>query len=253
MQLSLDPAQLTAFLIGMARAFGFVFVAQPFAVVAIPRSVRTALAIAIGIAGGGRILHTITVPSDSLALVMMLGSNLVLGILIGYLVNVFMSIGNAAGSSVGLFGGFSPPPSLDPLSLNQSPVTGTFYGMLWLTLFFVSGADTLVVGGLLSSFGPATVFAHPEIGFVIVVKSVSVLMGASLQIAAPILAVLFLTQVIIGILVKVAPQVNAFQFSFPLQLILSFGLMTLSLVLLPNFLQGAVHYILAGEQDILRI
>ncbi|MGC8480877.1 MAG: flagellar biosynthetic protein FliR, partial [Acidimicrobiales bacterium] len=137
--------------------------------------------------------------------------------------------------------------------LNQSPVTGTFYGMLWLTLFFVSGADTLVVGGLLSSFGPATVFAHPEIGFVIVVKSVSVLMGASLQIAAPILAVLFLTQVIIGILVKVAPQVNAFQFSFPLQLILSFGLMTLSLVLLPNFLQGAVHYILAGEQDILRI
>ncbi|MGC8480308.1 MAG: flagellar biosynthetic protein FliR, partial [Acidimicrobiales bacterium] len=121
MQLSLDPAQLTAFLIGMARAFGFVFVAQPFAVVAIPRSVRTALAIAIGIAGGGRVLHTITVPSDTLTLVMMLGSNLVLGILIGYLVNVFMSIGNAAGSSVGLFGGFSPPPSLDPLSLNQSP------------------------------------------------------------------------------------------------------------------------------------
>ena len=253
MSLSLDPAQLTAFLIAMARCFGFVFVAQPFSSPVIPRSVRTALAVALGLAGGARIVHTVSVPTSSTALVMAMLTQLVAGVLIGYLVNTFMSIGNAAGSSVGLFGGFSPPPSLDPLSLNQSPVTGTLYGMLWLTMFFVSGADTLVVGGMLSTFGPSTIFSHPEIGFVIVVKSVSVLMGAALQIAAPILAVLFITQIIVGILVKVAPQINPFTFSFPLQLLLTFGLMTLSLVLLPTFLQGAVHYILVGEQDILRV
>lgn len=251
MNISVDPQLLTAFLIASARCFGFVFLAQPFALASVPRIARVALGVAFGMAGGARIVHSVAVPTSSTQLVMMMVTQGVAGLLIGYLVNVFLNIGMAAGSSVGLFGGFSPPPALDPLSLNQSSVTGQFYGLMWMTMFFVSGADTLVVGGLLSSFATPTIFSNPELGLVIVVKSVSILMGAALQIAAPILAVLFLTQVIAGVMVKVAPQLNAFTFSFPLQILLSLGLITLSLVLFPSFLGQAVYYMVAAERDLL--
>ncbi len=251
MNLTVEPAVLTAFLLAMARSFGFVYFAQPFALPSIPRIVRVALGVAFGIAGGARMVHQVAVPSSTGSLVVGILLQGVEGALIGYLVNVFMNIGSSAGSSVGLFGGFSPPPSLDPLSLNQSPSTGQLYGLLWMTLFFVSGGATLVVGGLLNTFRVSTIFSTPELGFVIVVKSVSVLMGAAIQIAAPILAVLFLTQVIVGVLTKVAPQLNPFMFSFPLQILLSLALISLSLVLLPSFLGNAVQYMISAEHDLI--
>lgn len=189
MQISLQPALLTGFLLVMARTFGFVFVAQPFALAVIPRAVKVALAVALAVAGAPHIAKVETLPSTTFTLLAQMLAQLVVGWIVGYVTNVFINLGSSAGSAVGLFGGFSPPPSLDPLSLNQSPVTGQLYGLLWMTMFFMSGADTVVVQGLLALDG-TKVLANPEIGMVVIVESVSVLMGASIQIAAPILSVL---------------------------------------------------------------
>jgi len=251
-QISLQPALLTGFLLVMARTFGFVFVAQPFALAVIPRAVKVALAVALAVAGAPHIAKVETLPSTTFTLLAQMLAQLVVGWIVGYVTNVFINLGSSAGSAVGLFGGFSPPPSLDPLSLNQSPVTGQLYGLLWMTMFFMSGADTVVVQGLLTLDG-TKVLANPEIGMVVIVESVSVLMGASIQIAAPILSVLFLSQVIVGILVKVSPQLNAYTFAFPLQILLSLGLMMLSLALLPEFLASALHYVISAEGDLLGV
>ncbi len=250
MEISLQPALLTGFLLVMARTFGFVFVAQPFALAAIPRAVRVSFAMALAIAGASHMARVETLPTTTFGLMGAMLAQLVVGWIVGYVTNVFINLGSSAGSAVGLFGGFSPPPSLDPLSLNQSPVTGQLYGLLWMTMFFISGADTVVVQGLLTLDG-TKVLGSPELGMVVIVKSVSVVMGASIQIAAPILSVLFLSQVIVGILVKVSPQLNAYTFVFPLQILLSLGLMMLSLALLPEFLASALQYILAAESDLL--
>lgn len=250
MNISVDPAVLTAFLLAMMRSIGFVFSAQPFSLGVVPRTVRVGFAVAIALPAAHQVSVTTTVPTDTLGLVVALATQLVVGYLIGYIVSIFISLGGAAGSAVGLFGGFSPQPALDPLSLNQDPPTGQFYNFLWISLFFVSGADTLVIGGLLSTFNNA-VLVHPQIGLLVVVKSVSILMGASIQIASPILSVMFLTQVIVGVLSKVSPQLNAFLFAMPLQILLSLALMGLSFLMMPSFLDGAVHYMVQAEKDLL--
>ncbi len=238
---------LTA-LVVLAKTTAFVFVAAPFALPVIPRSVKVALALALALAGAKAVGSL--GPLSSSALVGEIFMQLMTGAVVGFVVNVFFNIGISAGSEVGLFGGFSAPPSIDPLSYNQVPPTGQLFGMIWATLFFTSGADLLTLHGLLQ-FDTTAVMSHPELGMVVVLKSISTLMGAALQIAAPILAILFLTQVLVGVLTKVAPTLNPFSFAFPVQIVLSLALMSVSVLMLPNILAGAVHYILAAEHDLM--
>jgi flagellar biosynthetic protein FliR len=52
------------------------------------------------------------------------------------------------------------------------------------------------------------------------------------QIAAPALAALFLTQVALGLLARVAPQMNVFMLSFPLNIAIGISLITASMYIL---------------------
>lgn len=53
-----------------------------------------------------------------------------------------------------------------------------------------------------------------------------------LQIASPIVAALFITQVALGLLARVAPQMNVFMLSFPLNIMIGLTLLAASLVML---------------------
>ncbi len=91
---------------------------------------------------------------------------------------------------------------------------------------------------------------NPNLGLDVVVKGVTIFFGAAFQIAVPVLAVMFLSQIVLGILVKVAPQLNAMMFAFPLQILLSLVLIFLSLALLPAILSEGLRYAFIAERDL---
>ncbi|NNN14263.1 MAG: flagellar biosynthetic protein FliR [Acidimicrobiaceae bacterium] len=247
--MSLQLTSLVAFLLALARAGGFVFLAMPFSSKMIPRVVQVGVAVALAF-GTLHVAMSYPVPIDSsIAFVGQILVQALSGAILGFVVTVFVDIGMAAGSLLGLFGGFSPPPSMDPLSLNQAPALGTFYDLLAITLLFASGGDRLVVAGLIRSMG-TEMLSQPSLGLQVIVKSVSIFFGAAFQIAAPVLAVMFLSQVVLGIVVKVAPQLNAMQFMFPLQILLSLTLVLLTLTLVPGILTAGLHYAFIAERDL---
>ncbi|MHB8189199.1 MAG: flagellar biosynthetic protein FliR [Ferrimicrobium sp.] len=251
MGFSVDPVWLLAYMLAFGRAMGFVLVAFPFALPSVPLTARVAIAVAFGIGTETLIAHNVAIPSTGYGFVEAFGLQFVVGALLGYLAMLFVSVGESAGAMVGLFGGFSPPPALDPLSLNETPLTGQFYGLIWVVLFFVSGADIAVVHGYVASFSMASL-DHLSFGLGLIVRAVTILFISSLEIASPVLAVMFFSQVVSGVLVKVAPQLNALTFIFPLQILLSLILMTLSVTLLPHLFDGSMRALLAGERDLLR-
>jgi flagellar biosynthetic protein FliR len=138
---------------------------------------------------------------------------------------------------------------MDPLGLNQVTAFGQFYELLAVTLLFSSGGDALVVGGLVRSMGTNAIM-NPNLGLDVVVKGVTIFFGAAFQIAVPVLAVMFLSQIVLGVLVKVAPQLNAMMFAFPLQILLSLVLIFLSLALLPAILSEGLRYAFIAERDL---
>jgi flagellar biosynthetic protein FliR len=61
---------------------------------------------------------------------------------------------------------------------------------------------------------------------------------ASLQIAGPLIAVLFLADVGMGLLTRVAPMLNVFSLAFPAKILLTLVLVGMSFPLLPTVVDG---------------
>ena len=59
-------------------------------------------------------------------------------------------------------------------------------------------------------------------------------MIAAVEIAAPLLAALFLTEVALGLLSRAAPQMNVFIMGFPVKILLTLALVGLTLPVLPG-------------------
>ena len=58
--------------------------------------------------------------------------------------------------------------------------------------------------------------------------------AASIEIAAPLVAVVFAAQVLLGLLAKSAPQANVYALGFPLQLLVVVFTLSLAVLALPN-------------------
>jgi len=134
-------------------------------------------------------------------------------------------------------------------------VVSEVYGLFAVLLFFLLDAHHMFVRGVFASFELVPLGAsgfHPEVAASVagVVGRVFVM---ALELAGPVLAALFLTDVALGLVARTIPQMNVFTVGFPLKIAL--GLVALGLTL-PLFagvlerqfgaLEGSVRQLLHG-------
>lgn len=238
MGISTDPQHLIAFLLALVRSSAWVLVSPPFLSIPTPPIMK------VGIAATLALLATPTIavghlplstPSFIGAVVVQVG----MGFALGLVTLVLFSTFEAAGAISDLMGGIVLPPSLDPLTQNQTPKMGELYQLVAVALLFASGGDLVLVHGFLYSFhsvgltlgslGPMSQVLTADLATFFV---------AALEIAAPVLVVLFVAQVVLGMLSKAAPQVNVFLLGFPFQALLLLVVVAMSIRLLPSAVQA---------------
>jgi flagellar biosynthetic protein FliR len=74
----------------------------------------------------------------------------------------------------------------------------------------------------------------------VLIGDVTTFFAAAVEIAAPVIVVLFAAQVLLALLAKAAPQINVFVFGFPLQILLALAAVGLALVALPSTVTNLV-------------
>jgi flagellar biosynthetic protein FliR len=111
-----------------------------------------------------------------------------------------------------------------------------------VTLLFASDGHQLVLRGFLQSYKtlPLNETLSMETLNRLVTDGLGELFLAALQIAGPLIAVLFLTDVAFGLLNRVAPALNAFQLGFPAKIFLVVTLSGTAITVLPRALDGLV-------------
>jgi flagellar biosynthetic protein FliR len=141
-----------------------------------------------------------------------------------------------------LFGGFTLATAYDPLSFNQSSVFGRFYNLVAVTILFATQGHLLILRGFLVSFRtmPLNLTFGLSTFSRLLLQGMTELFLAALQIAGPIVAVLFLTDVAFGLLNRVAPALNAFQLGFPAKILLLLMLSGLAITSLPDVVETLV-------------
>lgn len=230
------PAELVlTVLLAAMRAGAWLAIAPPFSSRAIPRTVKGLLSVAIAlpvVAGSGARLPSL----DTAAVVSAMVLQLVVGAALGFLCLLVFTAVQAAGDLIDVFGGFSLAFAFDPLQQQGNAVFGRAFQMIATTLLMASGAYLIVLQGFLRSYDAVPLDAGLDLGTLarVLTSGLGQLMLAALQIAAPLLAILFLADVALGLLTRVAPALNAFALGFPFKILLTLVLVGTTVAALPG-------------------
>lgn len=162
-----------------------------------------------------------------------LGKEVFIGLLIGFCFGmVFWALG-AAGAVIDTKAGSSMAMDMDPIAGQQSTLTSVFLMQLATWLFMVSGAFTVFLDLLMSSYAlwPVASLLPPlkAGGMEFFVGQFNYLMTAVLVLSAPALVVMSLVDIALGLVNRYAQQLNVFALAMPIKAWLSVWVLLLAL------------------------
>jgi flagellar biosynthesis protein FliR len=223
------------FLLVLARCSGVVALGPVFGSQNLPPTLRAGLAGSLALVltpllvGGG-----LTVPTSFLGLTGTLAGELVIGAVLGLAVRfVFAGIG-MAGELAAVQMGIGLPAALDPHSMSQVSSVNHLLDQVAILTFLTVGGHHAVLAALAQSVSvvpPLSVaFRGSSLEFLLGLFSAALVLA--IRLAAPVGAAMLATMVVLGLLNRIAPQVNVFMVSFALTLGVGFLVLLAALPLL---------------------
>jgi len=247
--LSVSDADLTRwlgeFFWPFLRIFALFAAAPAFSSVAIPIRAKVALAVAITVAVAGTVKET--APLDlSWATVALAVEQVLIGVVIGFAMQLTMAAMGLAGEFVGLQMGFGFASLFDAQSGFQVPVIGNFFNLVALLLFVALNGHLVLLGVLVKSFAVVPIAAGSGIGaggWRALAGAGATLFQMGFWLSLPVIAVLLLTHLAVGFVSRVAPQFNVMSVGF--SLFMWVGLAAI-IALIPFFVPAVEHIIETG-------
>ncbi|ROS25767.1 flagellar biosynthetic protein FliR [Cellulomonas sp. PhB150] len=236
--LTLPLAGIETVMLASVRFAAFLVIAPPFAHRAVPGTVKVGLAMALALAVSPRLDP---LPSDTTgAFLGALVVQAVVGGALGFLVSLVFSAVQSAGALIDLAGGFQMATAFDPLGMTSGAPFQRLYQMAALVLLFATDAYQVVIAGMVRSFDALPLGAMLDTAALAdaLTTGITQMFLSALQIAGPLVVVLFLADAGLGLLTRVAPALNAFALGFPLKILLTLTLGGFAFVGLPAVVQG---------------
>jgi flagellar biosynthesis protein FliR len=197
----------------------------------VPGRVRIGLSAFIALAAQATLTPPPPVALDSPLAFMLVLQQLVIGLSLGFAVRVVFAAVEFAGEIIGLQMGLNFAGFFDPVTAASGTATSRFFGTTVAWLFVVSGGHLLVIAALVQSFEAFPVGPEP-FAFLKMVQPQrwgAEIFALGLWIALPLVAMLLLVNLVLGLISRVAAQINVFSVGFPVTL--SVGLVGMLLTL----------------------
>jgi len=237
LEIAIDAGWAAGLLLGMIRVAAFVVV-SPLLAHAMPALGRLVLTLALGL-----FLAAPVPGSTDLDVLVVAGVvNAVVGGVLGYLTGLIFHLFPVAGSLIDTMSGLSVAAIFDPSQGEQAAVFNRLFQMTALVIFFAIGGLRLVVEGLALSVEaiPLDGVVDPQAALPrLALELVGKLMVAGLELALPVVAALFLAELVLGLAARLAPQANVFLLGLPTKIFLALTLVSVSLLLYPELIDGA--------------
>ena len=243
MDLQVPAVTIAAVLLAVCRATGFVLAAPPFNTRMVPGPAKAAVALSLAVVSLPKVSDGLPAPTAGFLVVGAL-TEVVIGLALGFVVQLFFAAVQYASDLLDVTGGFTLAPAYDPLSMSQSNSIGRLYNLLATVLLFTSGGALLVVRGFVTSYKALPVGGRvptDQLGHVLV-TAFSQMFLAALQIAGPMVAVLLLADVALALLSRAAPTLNVFQLGASTKILVTLVLLGLTFPLFPAALDNLVTH-----------
>jgi flagellar biosynthetic protein FliR len=209
--------QVAGFFLVLARVAPLFMVAPLFSSRMIPPRVRgiAAVGLTLGIAPLATKGHA--VPLEVWELGGLVAKELLVGLAFAFAISVLFAAITVAGSFTDTLIGFSFGSLVDPITGTQSSVLQQAYSLVGVMVFIVIGGDAWVIQGLNRTYELVPLLDAPALGTMVagVQAAFSQIFTAAVELAAPVMLAILITDAAFGVVAKVVPQLNVFQVGFP--------------------------------------
>ena len=143
-----------------------------------------------------------------------------IGVSLGFAVRIVFTAVEYAGEIIGLQMGLNFAAFFSPMTGGEQTAVSRFFGVTVAWLFMVTGGHLLLIAAVAQSFTAFPVSAEP-FAFLRAVEPHrwgAEIFSLGLWIALPLVAMLLFTNLVLGIVSRVAQQMNIFAIGFPITL-----------------------------------
>ncbi|MCW7540565.1 flagellar biosynthetic protein FliR [Aquabacterium sp. A7-Y] len=222
--LTFNEAQLMAWITPILwpflRTLALFMTAPVLSMRATPARVKVGLAFFIALASQVSLPAAPAISLNSAELFGAIVQQVLIGLTIGFAVRIVFAGIEFAGELIGLQMGLGFASFFDPTSGGQSNGVSRIFGTTVSLLFIVINGHLVLISAVIQSFRAFPVSAHP----MAFIQAVQVhtwgieIFKLALWIALPIVAMLLFVNLVLGVISRVAQQMNIFAIGFPVTL-----------------------------------
>lgn len=216
----------------------------------VPLRVRIGLAAFIAMAAQPVLPPIAPVALDTPPALLVAAQQVVVGLAMGFAVRIVVAAVEFAGELIGLQMGLNFAAFFDPLSASTATTTSRFFGTTIAWLFIVGNGHLLVILALVQSFVAFPVGPEP-LAFLHAAQPQrwgAQVFAGGLAIALPLVVMMMLVNLVLGVISRVAPQINVFSIGFPVTLAVGLLGMLVTLPMLEPPFQAALTRMLSHFQ-----
>lgn len=240
---SLDPNVTLSFLFALMRVSLILFLMPFFGGQTVPATVKAALTLTLTLALWPRLpLLGGQMPAHPFALAVMLGAELLLGLILGLAIRFLFAAIQTGGQLIGFQMGFAMVNVVDPDSGVSEAVTAHFLYMVSLLTFLSLNGHLYLLDGLLRSFDllpPGAILITPSL-----VNQIFTLSGQlfllAIQIGAPVIAAILLVDLALALVSRAAPQMNVLLVGFPIKIGVGFLFLGIIFEIITMYMEGFI-------------
>jgi flagellar biosynthetic protein FliR len=232
----MDFAKWASFGVLLVRPGTLVMTTPLFGTPFAPTPVRLGMTLMLALV----VAPVVAVPAaaSSDALLWVVARESAIGFAIGLAVRLIVAMAEGAGHLAGHQVGLSYGAMLDPQSGVRNSTLAVLYANLTLVLCLLTNAHHDVVRAFISSYAALPIGAGLVNGTLgsTVAQSLAFIFASAFRLAAPIIAVLLIVEVMMGLMSRAAPSLNLLVVGAPVRLPIGLLVVAASLVALPTLL-----------------
>jgi flagellar biosynthetic protein FliR len=219
------------FFLVLARVGPLFIVAPLFSSKMFPARARGVAAVALAVGLSPLAMKDQHVPTDALSLAGLVGKEALVGFAFAFAISVLFAAVSVAGSFLDTLIGFSYGGLVDPVNGNQSSVLSQLYTLIGVMVFIAIGGEAWMVQGLAKTYDLVGITELPALGALVggAQHTFASIFVSAVELAAPVLIALIITDAGFGVVSRVMPQLNVFAVGFPAKILVGFLIVAASL------------------------
>jgi flagellar biosynthesis protein FliR len=216
----LDGPKVIGFFLVLARVSPLFVIAPLFSSKMLPAKAKGIVALALSLGLMPVATHGQHIPPQPLQIAALIAEQMLVGFGFAFAFAALFAAVQVAGGLTDMITGFSFGGLVDPINGNQGGVVTQLYELVGLMIFLAIGGDAWMLRGLARTYDLVPMTRAPRIPSLVAgaVQGFTAIFTSAIEIAAPALLALVVTDVAFGMVSRVVPQLNVFAVGFPVKI-----------------------------------